>query len=236
MTSPDDDWGAHLDPFADAPEPAGSSGAALPPGGRQVVEAIRGRLRDETLWSDPPPGLRASLLARAAAEGRGGDLPALPTEPAADPHPASPASERSRRSPVRRRTPWLVAAAAAVILGGGAAVLWPRPDVTTFAAAGTPLAPQASAVVHLEPKSAGVAIRLDIKGLQPAPEGAYYAAWLRGPEGVVPVGTFHWRKGGIPIDLWSGVTADRYPELFVTLQREGAAPTPSDQVVLDGRA
>lgn len=215
--TPSETWGDHLDPEAGWPaEP-------LTGGQQQVVDAVRARLRDEAVWSEPPAALRATLLARAAAEQQ---------DPGAVRHP----HRQSPRAP-RRRTRRLVAlaVAAAIALVAGAVTLWPRQDLPEFTVAGTALAPQASARVTLEEKSAGVAIRMRITGLKPAPPGAYYAAWLQGPAGVVPVGTFHWRKGGIPIDLWSGVTADRYPELFVTLQREGAPPGPSDQVVLRGR-
>jgi hypothetical protein len=134
-----------------------------------------------------------------------------------------------------RATWWLsiagVAAAAALV----AVLAWPRTPptgpITTFALAG----PTATATADLENKSAGMAITLHIKGLKPAPPGDYYAAWLHGSAGYVPVGTFHWHKGGIPINLWSGVTSDRYPELIVTLQREGQPPLPSlTTVVLTG--
>jgi hypothetical protein len=137
---------------------------------------------------------------------------------------------------VRTRRPWYLAVAASAAAAALVAVLaWPRPEVTTFAMTGVSPSGTASATAELEERSAGVAITLKIKGLKAAPAGAYYSAWMRGPDGTVPVGTFHWRKGGIPIELWSGVTPDRYPELFVTLQREGAPATPSSQIVLDGR-
>lgn len=158
-----------------------------------------------------------------------------PGAPSSVPYAPS-ATPRRIGSARARRTWWLSAAgvaAAALLIG---VLAWPHPQTTTFAMAGTALAPKASAVAELEPRSAGVAIRLEIKGLTAAPPGSYYAAWLKGPTGVVPVGTFHWHKGGIPIDLWSGVGSDAYPELFVTLQREGQPPDPSTQVVLRGHA
>jgi hypothetical protein len=117
-----------------------------------------------------------------------------------------------------------------------AVLAWPRPQVESFALAGTRLAPSAAATAELEPRPAGLAITLHITGLKPAPPGTYYAAWLRGPAGTVPVGTFHWHKGGIPINLWSGVSDSNYPDLFVTLQHEGQPPDPSADVVLSGHA
>ncbi|MEM9613511.1 MAG: anti-sigma factor [Actinomycetota bacterium] len=105
-------------------------------------------------------------------------------------------------------------------------------DITTFAAAGTELAPDAQADVDVEPLGAGVAITLNITGLPPAGEGEYYAGWLTGDEGQVPIGSFHWREGGIPIELWSGVDIERYPRLGITLQREGEPTTSNGELVL----
>ena len=58
-------------------------------------------------------------------------------------------------------------------------------------------------------------------GSPPAEPGTYYQGWVKGPEGLVTVGTFHLRGGDDTIDLWSGVPLDRYPTLTVTLQDEG---------------
>ena len=218
MNLPDDRtldaWADHLDPQTRADSRADPVITAAE---RTALDAVAARLRDDALWSDPPPQLKAALLAEVTAQQRERAVPARPP------------ARRSRAS-------WLVAAAAVAAIVVGGAVIWPRNEPVGFTMTGTALAPRAHAEAELEPKSAGVAIRLNITGLKAAPPGTFYAAWLRGSTGVVPVGTFHWRKGGIPIDLWSGVGTDRYPELFVTLQREGAPPEPSDQVVLDGRA
>jgi len=230
-----DDWADYLDP--DAADPS------LPPSEREALDRIVGTLALGDVWGEPPAGLRASLLERVAAESAApGTAPAgpypltwsgVPTGPS---HPAAPGAPVRPPSRFGRRGWWLsavgVAAAAALV----AVLAWPQPETTTFAMAGTALAPAASATAELEAKSAGVAIVLEIKGLKPARAGTYYAAWMRGPAGVVPVGTFHWHKGGIPIDLWSGVGSDTYPELFVTLQHEGGPPGPSAEVVLTGRA
>jgi hypothetical protein len=231
-----EDWADYLDPEQHDP--------ALPAAERDALDSVAVRLKDEALWSGPSDRVRAALLAQVIAErdagagpdGMRSDQTSRPsTEPATGPATERGTGLRPRRAAQRARGRWLVAAAAvaAVVISG--ALLWPRSHPQTFSVAGTTLAPQASASVELTPKSAGVAIRLHIKGLKPAPPGTFYAAWLRGAPGVVPVGTFHWHKGGIPIDLWSGVTTDRYPELFVTLQTEGQPLGPSDRVVLDGR-
>ena len=146
-----------------------------------------------------------------------------------------PARRRAEERWFGRRARWITgatAAAAAAVLA--AVLLWPDP-LATYPVAGTAAQPGASAVVTLDPKPAGLAISIDITGLPPSTSDTYYAAWLRGPDGTVPVGTFHWKKAANPIDLWSGVEASRYPTFFITRQREGEPPTPSADVVLEGR-
>jgi Anti-sigma-K factor rskA len=98
--------------------------------------------------------------------------------------------------------------------------------------AGTELAPDASAVARVEETGSGVAIELDVRDLPPAEPGTYYHAWLKGPDGLVTVGTFHMQDGDNTVELWSGVPLDRYPTLTVTLQQEGAGQESSGQVVL----
>jgi Anti-sigma-K factor rskA len=251
-----DDWADFLDPSEPDPD--------LPAGQREVLGRVRGSLADPHLWDGPAPGLRAALLRQASTEAARTPRPvgapdapdapstaasaAPPAVPSAAPPaarsatpPAAPPAARSWRSRTRRAW-WGAAtglAAAAALIG---VLAWPRGEqtvagpTTAITLSGTALAPGASAVADLQPRSAGVAVTLHLTGLKPAPAGTYYAAWLAGRAGVVPVGTFHWRKGGIPIDLWSGVGSDAYPELFVTLQHEGSPPTPSTQVVLSGIA
>jgi hypothetical protein len=225
-----DDWADYLDPDAGDP--------ALPPSEREALDRIIGTLATADVWGEPPAGLRASLLERAAAESAArGPRPSTPdllTEPGTEPSLPAPQRLPAPRGRSGRRGWWLSAVGVAAAAALAAVVAWPRPETTTFAMAGTELAPAASATAELEAKSAGVAIVLEIKGLKPARAGTYYAAWMRGPAGVVPVGTFHWHKGGIPIDLWSGVPGDKYPELFVTVQHEGEPPDPSAEVVLIG--
>ncbi len=52
---------------------------------------------------------------------------------------------------------------------------------------------------------------------------------------MVGIGSFHWREGGIPIELWSGVDTDRFPIFIVTLQNEDDPPIASDIIVMTGR-
>jgi hypothetical protein len=147
----------------------------------------------------------------------------------------------------RRRVSWrVVGAAAAVVLaivGAIAGVVRFSPSDTggrtELALAGTDLAPGARAEATRRRTSSGCAVTLRIEGLDPAPPGSYYQAWVRGPRGAVPIGTFHLRDvSGVhegddePIALWSGVDPAAYPEITVTLEPEDGDPASSGRTVL----
>jgi hypothetical protein len=98
----------------------------------------------------------------------------------------------------------------------------------------TALDPDVEATVDVIPTPAGVELRLQLKALDNAEGDDYYAAWLAGPGELIPLGTFHWRAGGVEIVLWSGVDDPAYDQLLVTRQTVGDGAGPSDQVVLTG--
>lgn len=141
-------------------------------------------------------------------------------------------------SPGRRPSRWWIVASAAVVtvVVGTTALLWERPEPVDFTLAGTELAPAATAAVRIVDTPAGVVLRLEVEGLQPAEDGRYYQGWVVGGDNEVSVGTFHMRGGDGSVSLWSGVAIEDYPELIVTLQEETAGPARSDVVVLTGRA
>lgn len=128
-----------------------------------------------------------------------------------------------------------VAALLAVVVAVGAIML-NRPDPVDFTLAGTTLAPAASADVRVVETPAGVVLRLEVAGLDPAAPGTYYQGWVLSDEAAVSVGTFHMRGGDGSVAFWSGVDPESYPELIVTLQDEDSGPARSDQVVMTGRA
>jgi len=145
---------------------------------------------------------------------------------------------RPRRLRLRYAIP-LAAAAAAVftagVIGVQQALAPEEPGGVTFAAVGTQLAPRATGTVTVAKAAAGYRVVIDVHNLPAAEPGSYYIAWLRGPNGVVPIGSFHARQVAKPITLWSGVDPADYPRFSVTLQREGAPPTPSGVVVMSGQ-
>lgn len=237
-----DDWASYLDPET-APESRSELSARLGPDEEAALERIGGLLADEAVWGEPSPGLRDSLLAQARSEQElGEDAPSAPTREPVD----EPAGRRSRRR-LGMVGGGLVAAAAAIAVLLFAARPTDDADVTTYELAATDLTPGLDATVDVRPLPAGVALTLHITGLPPAEEGTYYAAWLMPDMGamgdgegmddrsMVGVGSFHWREGGTPIGLWSGVDTDRFPRFMVTLQDEDAPPLASDLVVMTGR-
>lgn len=106
------------------------------------------------------------------------------------------------------------------------------PATTDVVLAGTRLAPGASATAKLHATPSGLAIELDVSGLPPSPRGYYYQAWMKGPRGLVTIGTFHLRGGPGTVELWSAVSLTDYPAITVTREPEDGNPASSGQVVL----
>jgi Anti-sigma-K factor rskA len=210
---------------------------------RTDAEGVRDLLADESVWAEPDPGGLDAVLAAIGSE-------AGPAEHGSDHRPAAIPLEAGRARHARRRGAppgaagrsrrlVLVAAAAAVVLVAGVAAGVLRSDGggggREVAIAGTDLAPDASATATVEDTPSGVSVALDVRGLPPAPPGTYYQAWVKGPSGVVTIGTFHVREGDDTVELWSGVELDHYPTLTVTIQQEGQGQESSGRVVLSGR-
>ncbi|MEM7340841.1 MAG: hypothetical protein AAF467_19445, partial [Actinomycetota bacterium] len=225
--------------------------AGLPDHEAAALDRIGSILGEEAVWDGPPPELKNDLMAQVAAEAATvdpGPEPEVVAQAPAGDRLASPGDELAQRR--RRRSGRLVIAGAGLVAAAAAAIAVfgfatrDTGDVTTYDVAGTELTPDLNATVDIEPRSAGVAITLNIMGLPPAPEGQYYAGWLATDDGsgamntnaeLVGVGSFHWREGGIPIELWSGVETESHPLLIVTLQTIGEPPTPSGVVVMTAR-
>lgn len=218
--------GVNEDEFAEFLEGGGRTAGPDGASTRDTAARFRDLLADETVWAEPASDgvedLLASIDAEAAAR------PAVATRPTPPP---------ARRGARRRRGRIVLAAAAALVVVAGAVGILLRAagdDGRAVDLAGTELAPEASAVATVEELGSGVAIELDVRGLPPAEPGTYYQAWVKGPQGLVTVGTFHMRGGDDSVELWSGVPLDRYPTLTVTLQQEGGGQASSGRVVLSG--
>ena len=218
--------GVHM-PGTDAPDAATANAA----------RRLRVLLASPDLWSEPPGGLLDQITASIGRERTvlAGPPPAAVTWSAANAaNAANTARKDSRRRARMRRSAGaavaaLLAAAAVVI----SIVITRGPVTTDVALAGTRLAPAASAVAKLHATPSGLAIELDVAGLPPSPPGFYYQAWMKGPHGLVTIGTFHMRGGPAgTVELWSAVTLADYPVITVTREPEDGNPASSGQVVL----
>jgi Anti-sigma-K factor rskA len=184
-----------------------------------AARRLRDFLDDPEGWADPPAGLLDQITATIDSER------------------ATPTVGDGRRRQIRaRRT---VRAGAAALLAAAAVVIGivvtRGPATTDVVLAGTRLAPAASATAKLHATPSGLAIELDVSGLPPSPPGYYYQAWMKGPRGLVTIGTFHLRGGPGTVELWSAVTLADYPAITVTREPEDGNPASSGQVVLTNR-
>lgn len=172
-------------------------------------------LAKESVWADPPGHVAPALM----AEITGDQIAPLPVE--------------GGRSGSR----WLWPAAAAlvgaalvllfVVFGGfGAAVDEPG---LFFAVTGDGVSGRA----EVGASEAGWWIRIDLQGLEPAPDGSYYEGWLTDGTDLVSVGTFHMRDGDNVV-LWSGVPMSDYPQFSVTRELIAEGPSSSGVVVATG--
>ena len=190
----------------------------LDAGARAELDDLRRMLGSDEMWADPPPELADRIVAAVGAE----------------PGEAAPAPVRPHRNWLR---PVLAVAAALLVLVAVGSVIATRDDGgggEQFALAATDVIAGASGEATVEATGSGLSISLDISDLPPAEPGTFYQAWMKGPGGSVPIGTFHARDGDGPIELWSGVDATDYPTMTVTIQQEGAGPESSGIVVLTG--
>lgn len=179
------------------------------------LDDIRALLADESTWVEPPAGLEARIVAATA----GDEL----------------SRQRVRRRGISRPV-WIAVAACLIggVIGGGTVkALQTSPSFgRQTALSATALAPNVTADAQVRTTSNGLEIHLNISGLPTAPSGSYYEAWLKGANGLVPVGTFHTGNG--QITLWSGVALDTHPLFTVTIQSANGDPASSGRQVLTG--
>jgi hypothetical protein len=213
----DDLYAEYLEHGTDA-----SRTRALDPASRDELDVLRRMLASGEVWAEPPSDLTDAVVA-GVRDARAGST-AVPSQSTA----------RPRR---RNRMPMLLAAAAAVLVvvaAAGVVVSRNSGGAEQVALSSTELEPDASGSVSLRETGSGISISLSIADLPAAAPGTFYQAWMKGPKGSVPIGTFHAREGDGPIELWSGVDIADYPTLTVTIQQEGAGPESSGRVVLTG--
>jgi Anti-sigma-K factor rskA, C-terminal len=203
------------------------------------MAAINELLASESVWAEADPRLEDAILSQIAAES---DWPPEQAQQPGDAEAKPAADLDDNVVPLprgsRRRLIVGVAAVAVFFAALGFAVGQldsPAGDDFEIVMAGTDIAPTANATAAIKATGLGLRIRLDISGLEPAPAGSYYQAWIRNEDGgAVTAGTFHMRGGDGAIELWTGVLMDEYPIITVTLQNEGDGAQSSGVVVLKG--
>lgn len=196
-----------------------------------ALEAVLERARP---WDEPPPELEDAVVAAIAAEAGSAAPTSTLATPADRAAPSSLADRRARRS-------WsagsLLAAAAAVAVVVAGVIVTTRgsgTDGVAFALSGTEAAPGATAEVTIAATPAGLKILLDADGLDGAPEGYMYEAWIGDGTIGISAGTFHLRGGDGPIELWAGVTGPEFRRLWITLEPIDADTAPSGDTRLRG--
>jgi hypothetical protein len=185
------------------------------------IAALGPMLARADVWDDPPTSLEDAVVGAIAEETT--IAPAVALD--------------ERRSSVGA-TWWLAAAAAVLVVVAGVALITRGGDSITgvqIALAGTEAAPDASADVTLAATPAGLKILLDAEGLEPAPDGYFYEAWVSNGSIRVSAGSFHVRDGHGPIELWAGVVDPDFTTLAVTLEPIDGQTDSSGDVRLRGR-
>ncbi len=173
------------------------------------LDLTRALLADSATWAEPPMGLGASIDRAITRRPRWGRWAAAAAAVAA--------------------VAWVVAASGLI----GSEV--ETPPLAVISLTGTELAVVAQGTASVRATEGGWSIYLDVEGLDPAPAGSYYQAWMGSNGEIVPVGSFHMREGVVPIGLWSGVDPHHYRVITVTLEEEGAT-APSGRVMMWGEA
>lgn len=195
--------------------------AVVVTGGGDPSDPVVARLlEDPAVWAEVSPDLRARSLAEATAAGR----------------------PRPERGPTRFGGHRRLLLAAAVLLGalmvaGGLRLVLAsdsEPGGVEVALSGTDELPDASATAKLTEQPAGVSVLLDVAGIPPAPDDAFYEVWLVGDSGKVSAGTFHRRGDEDEITLWLGVDPAGYEAITVTRQPTAGGTTAEGVVVLRG--
>ena len=184
------------------------------------VESWTRLLAEDATWVEPAPDLEDLVVASISAA----------------PRPTTGFASTSRRT-----TSWVrpllagLAAAAAIVVA--VFVLSHRGDKeATFATGeltGTELATSATGRTAIYKDTSGFRIELRARHLPLLDDGRFYQAWLKGPQGTVPIGTFSEGRGDW-VTLWSGVSPIDYPTLTVTIEEPDGDQASSGHRVLSG--
>lgn len=176
------------------------------------IQQTHDRLR-ELATGEPPPELKARVLAAVANEPRG-------------------------RHGVRWRL-WVPVAAAMMVFGIlGLGLAWsfvgePPAKVPLTA---TALAPGAGGEARVEKMRENVRVELEVWSMPELTENQYYEMWYYAESGDrISCGTFRvGPEGQTTVTLTAPVNARRYPEIEITREPGDGDPRPSGREVLEG--
>ena len=184
------------------------------------VESWTRLLADDATWVEPAPDLEDLVAASLAAA----------------PRPTSGWASTSRRTTSWVR-PLLAGLAAAAAIVFAVFLLSHRGDKeATFATGrltGTELATAATGRTAIYKDTSGFRVELLAHHLPRLDGGRFYQAWLKGPKGTVPIGTFSEGRGDW-VTLWSGVSPVDYPMVTVTIEEPDGNQASSGHLVLSG--
>jgi hypothetical protein len=202
--------------------------AELPPGiARTVVRHLRGCDRCRLDLVDVVSAGAALMDAARLGFAEPGELPPLQL-------PAAIPVGRARRP---ARLPLVAAAVAAALAVGGVATVAalrdrPEPGVALRALAGAPAG--AAGTVRTRTDDGGRLVQVEVRGLPPAPTGAYYELWLLDPDrgAVVSLGVLPERGGrGYPLPT---AVDPRYSTVDVSVEPADGDPAHSTRSILRG--
>jgi Anti-sigma-K factor rskA len=195
-------------------------------------------LRHPALWDTPSSELSDRVTQAVAAEvttvRAALSAPIItPVQPITSDKPSTARERNTPREPSAfRRNRWLTLAAAVLLFVVGAAItrtVTPREKWTTMALAATELEPSAKGYAKFASTPSGLRIELDATGLPRRDGNKFYQAWLKGPTGLVPVGTFH---SGEKVTLWAGVALKDFPTLTITQEEVGDQNSSGKKVMM----
>jgi anti-sigma-K factor RskA len=176
---------------------------------RQTHELLR-----EVAASEPPPELKARVLAQATGQ-----------------TPSRPGS---------RWRLWVPAAAALLVvavLGVGLFQVIAGGSSSGVPLTATALAPEASGEVRGERAGENIRIQLDVRGLPEPQEDEYYEMWYAREDGErISCGAFRPDpEGRATVNFTTPLNARSYPEIEVTREADDGNPQASAEKVLEGR-
>lgn len=217
-------------------------------------------IREAGLAPAPSANLKVSALARVAAEDLATALGSA-TAPSPPSDLKERALARALEPPAapRRRSSaptWLAAAAALIAIGFAASSQVEMQDLdrqvsseramriraeSALGPVGHPMqefrltdhdASAQGELVHL--RHDNFRVTMTLSDFEPSPPDQHYELWLRGPRGVVGLGTFRIdRPDDLTLSFSVGVDPREFPEVVATLEPNDGDPRMSDHVVAD---